>query len=67
MGVVPGVYDVRGYHEFESGNWNGLDWCAVCDCLIDEHISQSEYLKREAEFKASAARYHDLRKSERGI
>lgn len=49
MGIVPGPYDAHGWHEFKAG-WQGPDWCGVCDCLIDEHVSREEYAQRNVVF-----------------
>jgi hypothetical protein len=66
MGIVPGVYDVHGWHPFEPDlHWNGPYWCAKCDCLIDDHIPLEAYKKRETEFVASATHYREVDAQER--
>lgn len=64
MGVVPGPYDVYGWHPFQSGNWNGDAWCAACDCGDWEHVSEEEYNTRRPEFEQQAAYYKAVREEE---
>jgi len=59
MGVVPGPYDVHGWHAFRSG-WQGESWCAECDCLGSRHVSEQEYESRKAEFEADAKRFNRM-------
>ena len=67
MSVVPDVYDVHGWHEFQPSGLNGEDWCALCDCLITHHVSREEYDRRRSEFEESARRFQEADDQDRGV
>jgi hypothetical protein len=64
MSIVPGPYDIHGWHPFISG-WQGIAWCATCDCLDVQHVSHEEYELRREYYESEAARYHILDAEER--
>jgi hypothetical protein len=65
MGVVASAYDTHGWHEFEAG-WQGPDWCSICDCLVDEHVTHEYYLAHQERYREAAERYQKLRDAEDG-